>query len=237
VSCAEAEGAVRWAETLAARALTGSQRDRLMLELRARATTAPDEVRAALAAAGQADASLATLPPLAQAERRSTLVWELGHEGGAFPVDRFPDVVDVARTAAAVWASDDAERLALSEMDIEGWLRYCSLAREVQGGGVLRLSVADRVTAYHVVRDRWKEADRAGKVALTAVGPFWSDVRARWAAASYEEQQAWIRAAPLPPPMTATSIGYVEALTEGDVVAHVRALHERLGPLRLGVLR
>ena len=80
-------------------------------------------------------------------------------------------------------------------------------------------------------------ARAAGKIALTAVGPFWSDVRARWAADSYEEQQAWIRAAPLPPPMTATSIGYVEALTDGDVVAHVRALHERLGPLRLGVPR
>jgi hypothetical protein len=70
---------------------------------------------------------------------------------------------------------------------------------------------------------------------MSAVGGWWSQVRESWARASYDEQRAWIAAAPLPPPMTATSLGYAEAVFDGDVALHARVLAEKLGPFRPSV--
>lgn len=135
--------------------------------------------------------------------------------------------------AITVWGTHDEDRLALTESDIEGWVYYGSLCREVQGGGTLRISVADRLDVYQILRERWDSGTRAERVALTAMGPFWPSVRDQWQSASYDQQQSWIREAPLPPPMNATSLGYLGAVLEGDVVGHVAVLHTELGPLKM----
>jgi len=84
--------------------------------------------------------------------------------------------------------------------------------------------------------DRYDAGSREEKVALSAIGAFWPEVRKVWRAVPYERQQAWVAAAPLPPPMVATSKGYLSTLLEGNVAAHARVLHESLGPFHLGVL-
>ena len=66
--------------------------------------------------------------------------------------------------------------------------------------------------------------------ALAAFGPIWPDVRDRWQGADYEKQQAWIQAAPRPPKLDASSLGYLEAVLEGDLTGHAKVLHAQLGP-------
>jgi hypothetical protein len=82
--------------------------------------------------------------------------------------------------------------------------------------------------------DRFSTGSRADKVAIAALGPIWGSVKERWQSASYDQQQAWIAAAPLPPPMTATSLGYADAIFAGDVARHVQVLNEVLGPFHVG---
>lgn len=231
VACADARGGITYLELLAARALDPDARQRVLRELRARAAEDRGQVEAALADAGLALAALAELSGLELAETRSRMAWGALHGAGAFPEASFPVTAGVLRLAVAPWSQDDALQLVLTEMDVEGWIRYASLAREVQGGEPLRVSMADRVSIYRTVRTRWAELDAAGKIGLVSFGAFWPAVRSRWLAASYERQQGWIHAAPLPPPMTGTSTAYVEALTAGSPAAHARAFHAALGPL------
>lgn len=167
------------------------------------------------------------------AEARSERVWaaEAGKDL-VRPTDG--DAWNVQDRALSVWTKDDEERLALTEADIEAWIRYASLCREVQGGEPLRVSVADRVTVYRILMDRFDTGDRATQVALSGLGPHWSAIKDAWQAAPYEVQRAWIAAAPLPPPMIATSKGYLETLVAGDLGRHVQVLDEQLGPFRLG---
>ena len=84
-----------------------------------------------------------------------------------------------------------------------------------------------------MVQERFVDASRADRIALSAVGPYWPAARDAWAMATYERQQGWIATAPLPPPMTATSLGYIGALIEGDLDGLASTLHEHLGPLPL----
>lgn len=134
-------------------------------------------------------------------------------------------------SALSVRARDEDEKLALTEHDIETWILYASLCHEVQSSGVLRLSVAQKVDLYEMVRQRFEHGDRTEMVALAAFGPTWETVVDRWKAASYDQQQAWIRQAPLPPPMDASHLAYVEAVIEGDVVNAARSIHQSFGPL------
>jgi len=179
-------------------------------------------------------ARLSALTGLEAADARSTAVHDAVRGKGPLgpAADKARGALD--RTVA-VWAWDDEERLALTEVDIEGWVYYGSLCREAQDASPLRLSVADRVAVYRMLTDRFDAGNREEQVALAAIGPFWPEVRERWQASSFQRQQAWIAAAPLPPPMVATSKGYLSTLVEGDVVAHARVLHESLGPFHLGV--
>ncbi len=174
---------------------------------------------------------LQSLKGLAWAEKRAGYVWETWRDKG--PITSEDGALwTIYKLSLAVWETDDEQRLAMTEGDVEGWIYYASLCREVQGGTPLLLSVADRVSAYRVVRERWEASDRASRVAMAAVGPFWRNTRDRWTMASYDKQQAWIRAAPLPPPMTATSLGYLEGLMQhASPATHVQALHDTLGPL------
>ncbi len=160
------------------------------------------------------------------ATERSARVWLARSQ----PKEEFNELL---LSTAAVWAFDDQEKLVLTESDIEGWIRYASLCREVQGGDPLRLSVADRVTAYKKVIARFDGGDRQEKIAVVSVGALWNGLRPEWHSASYEKQQAWIAAAPLPPPMTADSIGYFSAIVDASPVSHAQALADVFGPLPL----
>jgi hypothetical protein len=237
IPCDDARWALRYVEAVSARTLGSSDRRRIYDDLRLQAEA--DRV-AVIGSLGDARAFLEGirgLPPLAAAEARAAEAWEVQAGEGVFSLAAYPEVSDTATRSLGVWSVDDEERLVLTEMDVEGWIRYASLCREVQGGGAVRVSVADRVAIYREIQETFEEQGRDGKIAMTAVGPFWTSTRMRWQQATYEGQQKWIQAAPLPPPMTATSLGYIAAVMEEDVRQHVRVLHEVLGPLDMDVVR
>jgi hypothetical protein len=229
--CAEALTAIRYIEVLAGRPTPRADRNLVYKDLRDAYRRRDTAVRLALEASGQAVTRLSEVSGLEAAEERSRLAWTHLSEGG--PLDSFPQASRVLRSRVAVWVSDDDERLVLTEADIEGWISYASLAREVQSGGPLKLSVAQREKLYRSMRTRYREATREEKIALSAVGPFWQRITTRWRSASYDEQQAWAQRAPLPPPMTSSSLGYAEAIFEMPVAPAARALHSAFEPLHL----
>jgi hypothetical protein len=102
---------------------------------------------------------------------------------------------------------------------------------------VLRISVADRVAVYRMLVDRFTTGTRSDRIGMSAIGGYWPAIRAAWIEASYVDQREWIGAAPLPPPMTATSLGYAEAVFAGDVAAHAQVAIEHLGPFTVGGVR
>lgn len=235
VTCDEASAAIAWAEVLAARELTDGQQRSIMRAFKV--TGDPAGVRAGLAAATAERERLEALKGLAAAEARSRAIFAQRGDGGPLPRPDWPDLASAVDQAVSVWSVDEEAGLVLTEMDVEGWLRLASLAREVQGAGPLMLSVADRVTVYRSVQDRWKPLPPKAKIAMVSVGPFWPTMQMRWASAPYERQQAWIDASPLPGPMTATSLGYFSEILDGDVAGYARALHEVFGPFQLTTAR
>lgn len=232
LTCGEADDVVDYIHVLAGRRPSTVERDRVVRDLDARFRSDPAGVEAWIDALTLAGREIEALRGTAGAERRARLVWE-AHTGRGLirPEHGMAHTVQVA--ALAVWSSHDAETIALTEADIEAWIRYASLCREVQGAGPLRLSVADRVTVYGMIQERFASGSREDRVALVAFGPYWEQVKEGWHMASYERQQAWIGAAPLPPPMTASSLGYAEALLSGNLVEHAWTLHETLGPFTM----
>ena len=181
----------------------------------------------------EAGVSLTATSGLGGAEGRAAAVYA-AWAGTSLIAPARAELWGVQNRALAVWARHDGDRLALTEADIEGWIRYASLCREAQGGTVLRISVADRVTVYRMLVDRFSTGSRADRIGLAAIGGYWTQVRDAWGSASYSVQRGWIDRAPLPPPMTASSLGYAEAVSEGDVSAHARVLIEQLGPFTVG---
>ena len=168
------------------------------------------------------------------AEKRASAIYDTV-EGSGLITPEDGEIWSVVKFRISVWARDHEEKLALTEADIEGWIFYASLCREAQGGGTLRLSVADRQQLYKALQKRWEEGSRADLTALAAMGPFWPQVRRGWSGASYERQQAWISKAPLPPPMTASSVDYAGAVFREDLSRHVSVLHGEIGPFYLRV--
>ncbi len=230
LTCAEGAEIVEWMQILGGRPLPARGDGELAQAAVAMGFVAdPAATRGWMGAVRERGAALAVRTGLDAAEARSREVWLADRgEGLVGPDDGW--LWNLQQRTLSVWTKDDEEQLALTESDLEGWIRYASLCREAQGGGVVRVSVADRVTVYQMLIDRFDAADRANQVALASLGPVWPQVVDAWAAAPYEQQQAWIAAAPLPPPMTATSLAYVGAVFEGDLVRHARALQEVLGP-------
>jgi hypothetical protein len=232
LSCGEADTANAFIAVLASREVPSIDREKVYATLRERFIADPSGTEADLRAAGQATAEVREAVGLEAAERRAHLVYNTFKRRGPLVATDDALVTTLSRTTK-LWVSDDETELALTERDIEGWLKYGSLCREVQGGGPLKLSIADRVPSYQVVEGLFRSGRREQQVALAAMGPFWPQIKARWAAASYEEQQAWIASAPLPPPMTASSLGYFEAVLEQPPVLHAQRLHAALGPLAI----
>ena len=231
LACRDA-GVVRdWLERLAGRPLTSGDRPVVDRAIADAFRADPDGTRAWLSGMAARDGEIAAKRDLAGAEARATAVWEA--QAGTSSIDAARATLwTVQKRALAVWAHDDTDHLALTEADVEGWIRYASLCREAQGGVPLRISVADRVAVYRMLVDRFTQGSRTDRIALSAVGGWWGQIDKAWAAASYDEQRAWIAAAPLPPPMTASSLGYAEAVFQGDVASHARVLAETLGPFR-----
>ena len=179
----------------------------------------------------QATSHLYGLTGFDGAEERSHLVWLMYADKG--PITHEHPLWSEASKAIAVWQQHDEDQLTLTESDIEGWIQYGSLCREMQGAGVLRVSVSDRVGVYKTLQDRWTFGTRTDRIALTSIGPFWHDIRGAWKRAPYETQHEWGITAPLPPPMTSTSLGYMAAIAEGDLVAHASILHATIGPFHM----
>ena len=75
--------------------------------------------------------------------------------------------------------------------------------------------------------DTLSRADQIGRVGL---GLFWDAITVRWQSVSYERQQSWIRVAPLPPAMNATSRAYMDAVMELPPGQSAAVLHDVLGP-------
>ncbi len=138
------------------------------------------------------------------------------------------------RKLLPVWSSSDEARVSLTEADVEGWIHYASLCREVQGGTPLRISVAGRVGAYRAIQDRFAKGSAEEQVAMAALGATWPQIRRAWLAADYETQQAWIADAPLPGPLEVDSIGYLKVIVASDVAAHVDTLRKHFGPFTAG---
>jgi hypothetical protein len=235
--CGDATQVVDWMQLLAGRALTAGD---VPVVLRAVATawkTDRAATRTWLAEVGEAVGALAGATGLAGAEARASAVYAASR-GETSPIrSGHPELGGVQKRALAVWTHHDGDRLALTEADLEGWIRYASLCREAQGAAALRISVADRVVVYAMLTDRFATGTREERIAMAAIGGYWPQIRDAWLAASYEKQRGWIDAAPLPPPMTATSLGYAEAVFQGDVAAHARVVIEHLGPFAIGGTR
>ncbi len=232
--CEDAQIVGRYVQLLAGRPSSPRDRTRILTEVRDRWSGDPNAGDAWIAEIRTAILGFEGKQGLDGAEKRSSEVWKVSHGDGLITSED-TQLWSVLSVRMKVWASDDDEKLALTESDIEGWILYASLCREVQGGGAMRLSVSDRQALYNTVRDRWNNGTRADLTALVALGPYWSQARRSWKSASYEKQQAWISEAPLPPPMTATSLGYADAIFQGDLSRHVSVIHDKLGPFYVRV--
>jgi len=231
LTCGDVQRAEDYVELLAGRPVTRGMAEGLQRGLAASFKADPAQTARRLDRADAVVKDLKVARGLQAAEKRSTLLWNTLYGDAAVFDGAVHSTLD---QHVAVWGRDDEQKLVLTEMDIEGWIFYASLCREVQSGGAITMSVGSRVGIYNDVRERFDYAGRDEQIAMTAMGPFWAGVKVAWADASYERQQAWVAAAPLPPPMNATSMGYLGSVLESDLARHAHVLHEQLGPLSLG---
>lgn len=233
LACADAETAERYVVRLSGRELSPGDRQLAYIGVRERFERDPAGTRAWLQEMTAIGATVELKTDMPGAALRSQAVWRA--ISGQGPIREGDGTLwNLQKRALSVWARDDEEQLALTETDIEGWIRYVSLCREAQGTTPLRLSIADRVTTYEMMVDVFGSSPREQQVAMASLGAYWPEIRHRWAIASYEDQQAWIAAAPLPPPMEASSLGYAEEVVRGDLTRHAKTLQGHLGPFTLG---
>lgn len=230
LSCARAKIPTRWIRVLAGQPLAKGSTELGVATVAARHAADPVGTERWLDTIAAQAQKIEATPGLPGAEARSHAVWQAIAGEGPLNISD-PDLGTTLAKALSVRGRDDGEKLALTENDVESWIKYASLCHEAQGLGVLRLSVAAKVDIYGMVQQRFEHGDRAEMLAIASFGPAWEHVVDRWKAASYDEQQAWIAEAPLPPPMSATSLGYFDAVIEGDVVSAAHAIHRRFGPL------
>lgn len=234
LTCGDAAAVRSWIELVAGRPVAPADRGVAPAALLAEWSEDPASTRELLAAVRTEGPGLAARTGMAGMEARAHRAW-LADAGRDLVRPEHGDLWNLQRRTMSVWVKSDAEELAVTESDLEAWIRYASLCREAQGAGVLKVSVGDRVPVYQSLIARFSDGDRATKIAVAALGPVWeSQVKDAWRAAPFDRQQAWIAAAPLPPPMQATSMGYADAIFSGDLPGHARAVHDVLGPFRVG---
>jgi len=228
-SCAAADDIRAYADLLAARSMAKHERERLYAAVAAD----PAAFEALRSQVNARAAEITGADPLQGALLRSADVFELHLGEGLLNKAQWPSAHAITLRHVAVWSIDRDDELALSEMDIEHWIRFASLCREVQGGSPLKLSVADRVGVYQSVQDAFDAGSRADRRAMVQLGAVWPAVGRGWKSASYETQQRWIQSVPLPPPMTADSPEYMAAVSKLSMVKRVDPTLRLLGPLSL----
>jgi len=233
LTCAQAQVVLDHTQRLAGRPVGHADRNILLTDVGARYRVAPDEVRATLKTLAEQNAALERATGLEGAELRSTRAWEAITGNGPLSPAAYPEANRSLRRRIAPWAQDDEEKLVLTEADIEAWIGFASLCREVQSGEPLKLSISNREQLYRDMRVRFEMEDRKGQIGMVGLGGYWPSVEDRWIAATYEQQQAWIKAATLPPPMTSRSMGYAAIVFEGDLREHAQTMHKVLGPFTL----
>ena len=233
LSCDDAMVAVTYVSMTAGRRTGKADRNLILGDIKAIYSADPDFTRTALNDAAQAVARMKSVSGMEAARARSEEAYRAVTENGPLSSDRTPAARDSLKRRVAPWLVDHETQLVLDESDIEGWIRYASLCREVQSGGPLKLSINNREQVYREVKRGFEDGSEQQKEGWIAFGGFWNTIEDRWRAATYEEQQAWIQVAPLPPPMTGTSMGYASVIFEGDARQHAATFHEKLGPLKL----
>jgi len=234
LSCADVYEVRDYLQGLAARNLSRGQKGRLYSAIVQEFNRSPAAAREQIVQVRQLNEEMAAAAGMPAVELRGLRVWEAIHEQGPFRKVH-TGIWSVQKNAISVWTRSRENQLALTEMDIEGWIRLGSLCREVQGGQPFRMSVSQREVIYRQLREEFSKLNREQQLARLSIGTVWFSFEEKWQNASYEEQQAWIRVTPLPPPMTASSLGYLEAVLELDPVEMSRALHGSMGPLTLKV--
>lgn len=230
LTCADAKIPSRFVRILKGRPLPPGSAATSIQAVHARWTADPVSARSwldGLKAAGQA---IEAAHGLEGAEIRSQTIWSILKDEGPITKTDGP-VWNLQDDVLSVYARDDEEKLVLTETDIEGWILFASLLHEVQGNGVLRVSVANRADVYTMVKQRFEQGDREEKLALVSLGAVWPEVVDRWKAAPYAKQQRFIQAAVVPENQPSTALGFVETVIEGDLVTNAHALHRALGPL------
>lgn len=232
LTCGDALLLHDYVEALAARPISNADRALGLGLIAERFVADADATRRWIEQARSGGEALEQRVGAAAYEDRGTRVWLADH---GEDVVRAQDEVlwNIQSRALSVWAKDDEEKLAVTEADLEGWIRFASLCREAQGGGVLRISVADRLQVYRSLIDRFETSERADQIAFLEIGGGWTQTSERWKRADFDEQQAWIAAAALPPPMTATSLGYAEAVFAQPLAPQAAAIEQSLGPPRV----
>jgi hypothetical protein len=230
LSCDDGYEVISAIEFLGGRPLAVADRNEVLAALASEEASEPGRLAPRIREIHSKELEIRAMAGLQGAEARSAWAYEASVGEGLLSINE-AGLGTVLKRSMSIQATASEDKLVLTESDVEGWLRYASLAREVQGGTPLRLSVADRVALYERLRTEFKSGDRAEKIALVGIGPYWGSINAAWDLSSYAEQQAWAENAPLPPAMTAKSLGYAQAVFEGDLGAHARHLHEVLGPL------
>ncbi len=229
LSCADARIPTRYIRVLSGRPLPAGSTARGVSHVKERFLADPAATRTWLDSLARPAKAIETSPGLKGAELRSAEVYRAIE--GQSPLGFEGELWNLLEPALSVYATDDTEKLALTEVDMEAWITYASLCHEVQDRTVLSVSIAQRADVYQMLKDRFEQGSRDEMVALASLGPVWPDIRERWKAASYDEQQAWIKAAPRPAPLNASSLAYIETVIEGDLVGHARTMHTHFGPL------
>lgn len=231
LQCGQVEPLLELIDLSAGRPMDGTNRGQVFKAARSAWLKDPAAVERWLAEVGGVRLEFRDLRGAEAASRRTALLHAWASGGGVFGGES--PVSSILWKHVAIRAEDPADKTVLTEMDVEGWLYFASLCREAQGGNSLQISIADKLTAYRMIEERYQRSSTRERQAMSRIGPFWGPIRRTWKRATYEEQQSWIQIAPLPPPMTGTSLAYLEAVIEGPIVGLVDTLHLQLGPFEL----
>lgn len=229
--CADVEHVAGYRQWLTQQPAKDEQRDALVLALLPWFERSPAEASAWWAELAVQLRERQKSTGLAGALVHSSALYEI-REGQGLWERADARVRSESANSLLIWAVDTDSKRALSEPAIEAWIRYISLCRQVQGAGSLNLSVSDRAKIYGVFKERFLNGDPAEQEAVVGFGPYWPEMEAAWQSARYSKQRQWIGEAPLPPPVTSTSLGYVEwFLDHGQLKEHVETFDRLMGPL------
>ncbi|MEO0606305.1 MAG: hypothetical protein AAF211_33055 [Myxococcota bacterium] len=228
LTCRRADWLVEYWELLRAAPLSAGDRRLVRKALVQRFGNDPSGTTGLLDRVRTAGSALASQWGSEATRARSTAIYDALHGTGVVSGDG--ELGRLQARLLPVWGESKGARLVLTEADVEGWIRYASLCREIQGGTALRISVADRVSAYRVIRERFAGATTVEQAAMAALGAAWPQIEQGWLSADYAAQQGFAGVAPLPGPLETNSIGYLAEIVGGDVTGHVAALETHFGP-------